>query len=379
MKSHTETIRKLAQAFEIPIVGDRLHIWFVRTQSGSYYFDFYWNQYIALGWDEISSELMEKSTMSYASKRDVVSEHYPDEKRPGLILGQMETFYNKMEIGDLVVIPDIGGKRIAIGVLGGITTTVSHKYYRDEYECCEYKHKRSVTWIKQIDLWSDVYLFRVLRAQQTISDITEYAEMVYRNIYPCYISDDGFHLTFQKVSTADFSIKNNVDLQLSILKINEVLAEYYETEDLSDAILVKTAVGSPGFIEVILPYIPVSIMAGVFIYRGIVGKVKSKDGEESTGIMAILTKGNELINDHKNRKKVDAEIKQIEANTEKTKMESALVKAQTRKLNAEAETIEIKNEKDKLVVAHIAENTTTIISATTQSGIGFDKSLDEVS
>ncbi len=184
MKSHTDTIRRLAQEFEIPIVGDELHIWFVRTQSGSYFFDFYWNQYIALGWGEISSELVEKSAMSYASKKDVVSEHYPNEKRPGLILGQMEIFYNKMKSGDLVVIPDIGGKRIAIGVLGDVISTVSPRYFRDEYKYCEYKHKRSVNWIKQVDLWSDVYLFRVLRAQQTISNITEYAEMVYRNIYP---------------------------------------------------------------------------------------------------------------------------------------------------------------------------------------------------
>ncbi len=163
------------------------------------------------------------------------------------------------------------------------------------------------------------------------------------------------------------------------MNINEALADYYETESLSDTILIKTAVGSPGFIEIILPYIPVSVMTGIFIYRGIVGKITSKDGERITGIMAILTKINELINDRKNRKKVDAEIKQINANAEKTKMESELVKAQTRKLNAEAETIEIRNEKDKLVVAQIAENTTTILSATTQSGIGFDKSLDEVS
>lgn len=375
----SKLIIELAKEFGFPVVGDGSHIWFFRTQSGIYYYDFYVNHYIALGWDLIPVSMVNDMKKSYEAKREEISDLYPEEKRPGLILGQMDTFYNKMQTGDLIAIPAMGGKRIAIGILGDITSDIKHKYSSDEYEQCEYKHKRSVKWVKQIDLWTDVYFFRVLRAQQTISDITEYAEMVYRNLHPCYISENGLHLTLQKTTEAEFRIKNNIDLQSSILQINRTLTEYYGTEDVCEKITIKTAVGSPGFIEIILPYVPVSVMTGIFVYRGIVGKTKSSDGEENTGIMAILSKGNELLNDHSDRKKTAAEIKQIEANTAKTQAEIALVGAQVRKTNAEAESIEIENQKEHTAVAGIAESTRILKAAITQSGIGFDKKLDEVS
>ena len=79
-------------------------------------------------------------------------------------------------------------------------------------------------WLKQIDLWTDVYLLRVLRAQQTISDITEYAEMIYRNLHPCYVSENALHLTLVKKTESDYRAKDNIDLQTSILAIHSLVS-----------------------------------------------------------------------------------------------------------------------------------------------------------
>ena len=38
----------------IPIIPDERKYWLVRTKSGIYFNDFYLNNYIAIGWDEIS-------------------------------------------------------------------------------------------------------------------------------------------------------------------------------------------------------------------------------------------------------------------------------------------------------------------------------------
>lgn len=375
-----DIIKALAKEFKIPLIGDGSHIWFFRTQSGMFYFDFLINGYIALGWDLLSPELIcSLNNKDRESKKEVISDIYTEEQRPGLILGQMETFYLKMQKGDLIVIPASGGKRIAIGILGDIISDVKHKYFGEEYEHCKYKHKRAVNWMRQIDLWTDVYLFRVLRAQQTISDVTEHAEMIYRNLHPCYIADDGFHLTLLKTTEADFRLKDNIDLQYSVLKIHSALSECYETKDVCEKVSIKTAVGSPGFIEIILPYLPVSIMTGIFVYRGIIGKTKSGDGEVNTGVMAILSKINMLLNDYSNRKKTAAEIKQIEACTTKTQAEAVLVQAQARKINADAEAIEIANQKEQTAILSITESTKVLRSAATQSGIDFDKALDDVS
>lgn len=45
----SKLIIELAKEFGFPVVGDGSHIWFFRTQSGMYYYDFYVNHYIALG------------------------------------------------------------------------------------------------------------------------------------------------------------------------------------------------------------------------------------------------------------------------------------------------------------------------------------------
>lgn len=368
-------MNNLANEFKLPIVGDNSRIWFFRTQSGLYYFDFFINQYIALGWNLISASFAKDLSQSAATKKELISELYPEEKRPGLIWGQMDTFYNKMQVGELVVIPSCGGQKIAVGILGDIISEVKHKYLEeDEYAKCEYTHKRAVKWLKQIDLWTDVYLSKVLRAQQTISDITEYSEMIYRNLYPCYISNDGTHITLQKNSNSEYKIRDSITLQSSVLKMHSALAAYYDQPDQSDEIIIKTAVGSPGFIEIIFPQVPCGVLTGVILYRFIIGSIKNKNGESASGMMAILTKGNELLNDHVARKKTIAETKQIEAETQKTK-------AETRKTNAEAEALEIKNAEDKkrLAISDITSCSDAIAAVTKNNGIIFEKQLDEVS
>ena len=371
-------LKILADEFNYPIIEEKTRVWFFRTQSGTYYLDFCINQYIALGWNLVPASLIVDSKEKQAAKKDKVSKLYPEEQRPGLILGQMETFYLKMQPNDLVVIPDMGGQRIAVGVLGDVVTTIKRKPQDNEskYEICEHIHKRSVKWLKEIESWSDVYLFKTLRAQQTISDITAYAEMVYRNLHPCYIADGGLHLTFQKRTASEYRIKDNIKLQFSILQISSTLSEYYKVQDESDKIVIKTAVGSPGFIEIILPYVPISVLTAVFVFRGVLGKVTSKDGETSTGIMALLTKGNELLNDRSNRKKIAAETEQIKANTKKTLAEVTYTDALTQKTTAEAVSIELENKK---AFEELSEHTTTLKEAASQSGIILGKQLDNAS
>lgn len=195
----------------------------------------------------------------------------------------------------------------------------------------------------------------------------------------CYVAEDGLHLTLHKTTETEYRIKDSIDLQYSVLQINRAITEYYNDSDESDRIVIKTAVASPGFLEIILPYIPNSLVSGFIIFRGILGRTKSSDGEENTGIMAILTKANQLLNDHSARKKIDAEIKQIEANTAKTLAEMAQTEAQTRKINAEAEAIEIQNRKDLATTTDLVDYTHKLKVAAQQLGIDFEKQLDDVS
>lgn len=169
---------------------------------------------------------MHFSKLLVASKEDKkakIENLYPDEKRPGLIFGQMDVFYNQMNVGDLVIIPSEGTKQIAIGKIGNLVDEIKRRPDNADYDRCTYTHKRNVEWLKRVDAWQDVYLFKALRAQQTISDITMDAKLVFRNLFPVYIFENTIHLSIQKPTQA--RVENE---QLSVPdteKVNAVITE----------------------------------------------------------------------------------------------------------------------------------------------------------
>ena len=324
----------IATEFDIPIIRSDFKVWFVRTNAGDFYHDFFINNYVALGWDKISPEFALDQTMPREKKREIIEDIYPEEKRPGLILGQMEVFYNEMESGDLVVIPSERGKEVAIGKLGEITQKVDHKIDIEEYCRCEYFHKRNVTWIKKVDLRQDIYLFKALRAQQTISDVSECNNLVFRNMFPVYLADDGVHMTLQKETEENMNLVQNYELQANILRITDIVAELYEVNSFKNQISLKTAVGSPGFMEFNFPGIPVAVASAVLLFKLFIGKRTTSDGT-TTGLIALIDQINTVINDYHQRKKCDAETDKIKAETRKLDAESGLLLAQTEQIKAE--------------------------------------------
>lgn len=110
----------------------------------------------------------------------------------------------------------------------------------------------------------------------------------------------------------------------------------------------KTAVGSPGFFELILPGIPVATIT-VGLIKWLIGREKTSDGSTTTGLLALITKVNDLVNDYHNRKKTDAETRLIDAQTEKTFSESELIKAQIAKMNAETRQLEMQNNQIRIL------------------------------
>lgn len=327
-----DLINELTIALNIHIPDREQKIWFFRTNSGEYYKDYCINGFVALGWDKIDRDLITNSNYSFDQKKEKISELYPDELRPGLILGQMNTFYNKMNIGDIIIIPSQGGKQICIGILQDLINDIKHSLSEEEYAYCAYTHKRKVNWIKKIDSWQDIYLFKELRAQQTISDITDCAHLVYRNLYSAYVSKQSIHLTLQKKTNSDYSLKNNLEFSSAIISISENIAEMYNEKNITDLIKIKTAVGSPGFIEIIMPYVPITTIAIGIIINAVLGKTKTENKTTSSGVIGILDIVNKIINDHHLRKKTDAEINLLNAQACKTKAESKKISVETKLL-----------------------------------------------
>ena len=357
---------KLAKVFDIAMIAENQRVWFFRTNGGTYYYDYCLNNFIGLGWDKVDKELI-LSDISQERKKEMIQDIYPDEKRPGLILGQLNTFYHKMQVGDLVLIPSDGGKEVTIGIIGSLIDEVLHVAQENEYLQCDYLHKRRVDWIKKVDLYQDVYLFRALRGQQTISNITDCADLVLRNLYPAYIANNSLHFTLKKVSTEDFSLHTNVALSSSILKIAEIVSQLYQGENFKDSIKVKTAVGSPGFIEIITELIPEAVIAVGVIFNFIVGKIKS-DGS-ANGLLGVFSSINTLVNDHKTRKKTDAEIALLEIQAKREEAEIEHTKAETEKLKIETKLLANELSQEEEAIKLMQYECDVILSESISAGI----------
>lgn len=354
-----DTFEDLANFTDIPYRTKDQKIWLLRTESGSFYKDFKINNYVALGWDKISKSLIQDDKLTDIEKKEKIHQQYPEESRPGLILSQMKTFYFQMKPGDYIVIPSKNSQSLAMGKLDDIIDSISHEIAEDEYAKCEFIHRRKVDWLNEIIPVNDVYISKVLRSHQAVTNISEYSDVLYRNIFPLYINENSIHLTLRKSSQTEMKLLDNIKLQNAIYQIISTIASIYSNTDIDDSISIKTAVGSPGFIEIISNS-PLAIAGILCISRTVLGKFKNKDGVSISGIAAIISQLNEFFNDKVERdyrkaeieeknisnKKAEKELDLIDLKFEQEKAETEKKKAEVRKLNAEADSEEIKKLKE---------------------------------
>ena len=256
-----------------------------------------------------------------------------------------------------------------------MTSSVNHLSLEDEYSCCSYSHKRKVNWIKKIESWQDVYLFKELRAQQTISDITLSSDLVYRNLYSAYAANHSIHLTLQKETKSDYSLINNMDLCSSIISISTDISKLYGEKNIVDSIKIKTAVGSPGFIEIIMPYVLTSPVVIGIVIKAIIGKTKTDNKTTSTGILGIVETVNKLINDHYSRKKIAAETRLLDAEADKTMAETRKIIAETRLSERSLTTPDSKAIEESLNA--VQKSCDKLLSTTKSAGLVFSDITDE--
>ena len=109
----------LLEKADIPIIKNDVNYWFVRTSGGENFENFYFGNYIAIGWDKLNDISAIKEEKADTIKNHV-EELYPDESKPGSTASQIIRFVCEMKPGDYVLIPGANCDRIAFGVITSI-------------------------------------------------------------------------------------------------------------------------------------------------------------------------------------------------------------------------------------------------------------------
>ena len=242
----------------IPVIDENRNYWFLRTQGGTYFDDFFFGNYIAIEWEEINDIELIKDTSKSEELKKLVLEKYPDCKQPGSAVANLQKFVTSFKKGDIVIIPNEQSKILAFGE---ILSDEVYLYEQDPFEAflsgdedsgkTLLSKRRDVKWIKYVkrtDL--DPYLYKIIYSHNTIVDANPYQSFIDRTLYQFYIKNNSAHLTYKvhkktNIPYADMlSFLNTYNHLIDYLNKN-----YHELNlDINDIIL-KINVQSKGPIE----------------------------------------------------------------------------------------------------------------------------------
>lgn len=260
----------LLEVFKIPTVPTTRHYWIVRTNSGLYFDDFIFRQYIAIAWDFITLNILnncdEDSIKRIIGLYDEDAADLDDEETTGPDKAKLTATYNKLhrfvfEIakGDIVLIPSANSDLIAIAEVVGDTyenpnyvEMYLQKYPDSEIVPCPYHKRRNVKILKTISKGSmDIYLAKGFNSQHAISNMDDYASFIDRTIYGVYAKGNDIHTTLHAGHPNGLSLKELVELSTCLEAAANSLAEQCGLDFDSSKIDVKLNIHSPGLIEFI--------------------------------------------------------------------------------------------------------------------------------
>ena len=182
----------------IPDVSDDTNFWLIRTKGGYFYDEFVHDGFVALGWNHIDR------SMSFDEKnvellKTQIKERYGDIK-PGTAVNKCIRYINEMKAGDYVLVPNEGGSKVTIGILG--------EYYEEDYDFikeritilkiengeaeigrvkCPYRKRRHMTAILTVSASRLGYkLLKGMSSYHGLSDMNNYAVDILNCLYDCY-------------------------------------------------------------------------------------------------------------------------------------------------------------------------------------------------
>lgn len=243
--------------------------WYVRTDSGKLYDTFKYNNFIALGWNEITTEEIKKSLdnpeflkkkISSISLRDektrikltneeinysnVIDLNTPSGKlKSSMIINKLQNFYN-LKYGDVVVIPSYGSNEFSFGIIDDAKVYLDPKKTLD----CDFLKRRKVRWIVHRDFDQlDKNFYTLKKSMHAISSVKEgLADQIDRVMSDLYFKDGFGHYVIRVNKKSDIKAGDLFDLGNNLIKLLKIINERYGLNENIEETIVKINVQSEG-------------------------------------------------------------------------------------------------------------------------------------
>lgn len=254
MEIEKNDLNELCKILNIEVIPNDTNYWLIRTSSGDFFDDFYTNNYVAIGWNELSDINYIRNAKDEDFK-EYVKSIYPEEEKPGYIANQVKRFLFEIKKDDIILIPSINSEYIAFGKVtseSAYIRNIPQKNLELNYPQCDFLKSINVSWIKLVRRNEfDPYLYKLMSAHSTISNVYKYESHINRILYPVYIKNDFIHTTYNVINTEDIPANTLITFLTTVLNSVDIFNKITNNSIEKSSINIKLNVQSPGPIEFI--------------------------------------------------------------------------------------------------------------------------------
>lgn len=244
---------------KVYVVQPEQKYYFVRTDSGNNFEEFYDKGYIGIGWNYITSTDVEKLTnkkLDTKIRKAIVSnpaekEAEEEELKSGSGKGKITKIRNKLKRfgdlkrGDLIIIPSRSSSRFAFGIID------DEKLYTEtnklQLEHCNYYKRRKVKWLKVESFHNlDPIFYKIKTSRPAIVNISQYGDYIDFVINTLYIKDNSGYLVFNIKTNDEINVSSLLGLIESIQTLTNHLNEEFQLGENVDNNTIRINVQSPG-------------------------------------------------------------------------------------------------------------------------------------
>lgn len=331
-------MKELCVSLGADIINPDRKYWLVRTKGGKFFEDFYFQGYIAIGWNNTNIDIADTRDKKEIinDMKNQVYEFYKEEKVPGRPASQIYKFIKEMKKGDIVIVPNADSKYIAFGELTEDNMYIENidsedididtlekalLYNGDETYIteslaevgCPFSKRRKVRWIREMDRNKlDSSLYALLNSHGTISEANKYAYSIDRELSSFYIKGEKAHLVYKVTTEEDVPAIDLLDFVYKNLEFIDIYNELFDKNISKKDVIMKLNVQSPGPIDLqgAIALIGVIATFGVFLVGGNAKFKKDNEGnvEAEIGSKGLLQQIIELID----KKNLGEKVKRLE-------------------------------------------------------------------
>lgn len=239
---------------ELDFVNSNRGYWFIRTDNGINFDTYTKNDFIGIGWNEITLEDITNLHFSEVYLKIAKTYGYNLELARGK--SKVTAIYNKLhrfkEIkkGDIIIIPSYGSQRLAFGVVE------DSKVYIDleKIDDCDYYKRKKVNWIITKDIDSlDSKFYEVKTTRHAISNVKPYESYIDRVVSTFYFKDNTGNLVFEVNKDEDINLTSLLELITNIKSvISDINIQYNFDENIEES-AIKLSLQSRGTFALKVP------------------------------------------------------------------------------------------------------------------------------